>query len=1845
MKKRSAFASDTPVRVPIALVGIGCRFPGHISNPATFWQFLTEGRDGIIDVPDDRWNASRFHDPVGNRAGSIKTRKGGFVDHFDQFDADFFGVFPAMAHRMDPQQRFLLETTFEALEDAGVARESLSGTETAVYMGVFMADYWDTQAATNQREQITPHTAMGAARTSAANRISYLYNLKGPSVTLDTACSSSLVGVHLACQSIWSGESTMALAGGVNIMSRPETSMMLSQGNFLSPDGYCKTYDSRANGYVRSEGCGVVLLKPLPQAEADGDSIYGVIRGSAVNQDGYTEKGFTVPSVSAQVAMLRKAYAMAGVDPKNVSYVEAHGTGTPVGDPIETNAFGDVIGQGRSAEDKCWVGSVKSNFGHTEAAAGVAGLIKLALVLKNRKIPQNLHFENPNPAIPFEEYRLRVPTQLTELTTNDPLAAPIGGVNSFGAGGTNAHVVMQAYQPAISEQHSPSEENPNLVDDLSLFTCSAQSEDSLKMMVQQYQELLQTTPASLASLCFAAARQRSHLNYRLTVTARTKGELQDNLAAYLRSETRPGMHVQKIKKGHTPKVGFIFSGQGPQWYAMGQQLLKTSLVFRDVVERIDQLFSKIADWSLLEEMNKDEASSRVSETRIAQPAIMAVQIGLTELWKSWGVQPEGCVGHSIGEVAAAYTVGALTLEQAVEVIYHRSRGQNQATDKGKMLAVALTPDQARLVIADVADVVSIAAVNGPAMLTLSGDAEPLERISQQLEQKDIFNRFLRVNVPFHSHHMEPLKEDLISSLTHLVPSEANVPLYSTVTGQQEDGRHLTSDYWYQNVREPVYFTDALRQMVRAGFDTFIEVAPHPVLTIGASNLLKEAGLKNALIVPSLRRKEDEAVTMLGALGQLHTQGYRVNWEQLMGNNYPSVKLPAYVWQHQRYWFEAEACRKDRLAAPVHPLLATHRTSALQPDYHAWSVPLTQAAFPFTQDHQVSGTTVFPGTGHLEIALSALRASFPDTQGVQLRDIHFTKALYLNDELGSESPASIRLEIKDNQFALASHTEQGWTKHSYGNFTTEPVASRPPAIAIKPLLEKLTEKVSMPDFYLQLKEAGLNYGETFRRVQKIWKGGDELLAAIHSSQQLQPTLADYHIHPALLDACLHTIFAARAHSDHKPRGVYLPVSIKQYTFYQQPGERVWTYVKISEASDELLVGDYQILSETGELVATIEGLMCQYIPGSRGEQTYQLNEGLYDYRWEKIEHPAQEVVHGTTVFFSVGDQSTISALIREKSFGNGLFVQHVPETDGYYGERTTPLNLQKAADIDAFFKQLKNRGTSIRKVVFCGAGITELADVDFAAIDYHQTLLADCLLNVLRTVEQQPDAPSVVVLTGGAESIVTAGQPPETVDYTQAPLLGISRVFINEYPYVPLQLLDVPAKPSADELALLTSIIYGQRTHTELGIRDGHCWARQLVRTPEVTKKRLQLSSEATYLITGGASGFGLEIARWFVERGAKHLVLLSRSGCKTDEDRAIVDAMWQQGVSAYPMNLDITDTQALEKVVNYIHTSLPPLRGIVHSAAVIDDQPIPEMTAEVFSKAYRAKALGAWNLHQVTQHQELDFFLMLSSISAVFGFPGQANYSSANTFLDKLALHRQSLGLKGSAINLGVLDDYAGMSQDDGKLIQALIHQGWKLLSLREVTAMLEQVLVNQPPTCMTAFLDWRRFGNFYYNLRQDSRFVSLMESVHEEAGDQLKSLPARWKNLPVAEQPAFITGELTQSLVHILGVTAESIDTDVSITAIGLDSLMLNQLRNWIQQAVELNYPLMRLAKGPSLQELAQQLQAMLQEAPNASSDESNSENDLTNDSLLTTGKAPEDSSGISQASDLEVYRDWIVR
>ena len=876
---------------PIAVIGMGCRFPGGAADPESFWQLLHDGVDAIVPVPPDRWDADPWCASESGGQGESGTGRGGFMEEVERFDAAFFGISPREAEEMDPQQRLLLEVAWEALENAGQPAAALAGTPTGVFIGISTNDYHYLQP--RRLDVLNAYSGTGNAFSVAANRLSYFLNLRGPSLAVDTACSSSLVAVHLALQSLHAGECDLALAGGVNLILSPQLSVVFSRAGMLAADGRCKTFDAAADGYGRGEGCGVVVLKPLSAAVRERDPVLAVIRGSAINQDGRSN-GLTAPNGLAQEAVIRQALARAGVAPRQVSYVETHGTGTTLGDPIEVEALKAVF-QEDGRGHPCWLGSVKTNIGHLEAAAGIAGLIKVVLALQHRGIPPHLHFKKLNPHIAAAGFPFSIPTAPQPWDgDSQPLLC---GLSSFGFGGTNAHVILAEAPPAEGREKEGGRE-------AQLFPVSAASPAALRDLANAYHRLLaggdgeETVP--LQDLAYTLSLRRSHLDHRLSLVANSSAELQGQLEVFLRGEVGSGVSSDRRPGGGRTRLSFVFSGQGPQWWAMGRELLERESLFRATIERLDGLFQREAGWSLREELTATETRSRLFETRIAQPVIFALQVALVELWRSWGVVADAVVGHSMGEVAAAHTAGVLCLEDAVRVICHRGRVMEPAAGKGKMVVLELPAEEVERRLKACSANLCIAAVNSPTSTVVSGEPEAITEFLRAFRQEGGQATLLRGDYAFHSPQMEPFQEDLARALGEIETRDAQLPIVSTVTGKAGAVGDFSARYWTRNIREPVRFCDAIECLTGEGYRTFVEIGPHPVLSRNILQCLSRGGV-DGIALPSLRRGCEERGVMLGSLGTLYTLGVQVKWRAFHPDSRSLVCLPNYPWQRESHW--------------------------------------------------------------------------------------------------------------------------------------------------------------------------------------------------------------------------------------------------------------------------------------------------------------------------------------------------------------------------------------------------------------------------------------------------------------------------------------------------------------------------------------------------------------------------------------------------------------------------------------------------------------------------------------------------------------------------------------------------------------------------------------------------------------------------------------------------------------------------------------------------------------------------------------------------------------------------------
>ncbi len=1409
----STKAKDTAISdsEPIAIIGLACRFPGA-NNPRDFWKLLIHGVDAISEVPKDRWDIEEFFDPTPMTPGKMYTRWGGFIEDVDKFDALFFGISAKEAADMDPQQRILSEVAWEAFEDAGKTAQQIAGSQTGVFIGISSYDYSRLQL--GNFEDITPYVGTGNAFSIAANRLSYLFDLKGPSVALDTACSSSLVAVHLACNSLRKGECDMAIAGGVNLILSPEVTINFSQATVMSPTGRCKTFDADADGYVRGEGAGAVILKPLSKAIADGDRIYAVIRGSAVNSDGRSN-GLMAPNRQAQEAVIQEAYKNAGISPGLVQYVEAHGTGTKLGDPIEVRALGAVIAQGRPEDRKCAIGSVKSNIGHLEAAAGVAALIKVALSVHNRQLPPSLHYKQPNPFIPFDQLPVVVQQQLGEWPVKDePL---IAGITSLGFGGTNCHVVVTE-----APQMEKSTKVESMLPAVRLLPLSAHSDEALKDLTKAYINYLAENGnvASLSDICYTASLKRTHHDYRMALVVHSHQELLEHLDSVLRDESLPTIARGTVHSGHREKIVFVFPGQGAQWWAMGHELMQSQPVFRETIEACDKIIREYADWSLLHQFVASESESQLDRIDIIQPALFAIQIALANLWRSWGVEPDAVVGHSMGEVAAAYVAGVLNLEDAIKVIFHRSRLLKTVAGQGKMAVVELSLSDAEDAIKGLEDKISIAVIAGPKSIVLSGEPQAVEQVVAGLEQKQIFCRLLRVDVASHNPQVEHLKSELIEILKGIQPQPGNIPFYSTVAGRILNGLDLDATYWGRNLREPVRFATAIDQLVEDEVGVFLELNPHPTLTNSIQSELVHLG-KKGTVVHSLKREEPEMATMLSALGKLFAIGFPVRWEQFYPEGGQVVSLPTFPWQRERYWFDDGKTKKKARPSQVwpqltsagadfHPLLGSRRSSPLLAGKQVWENVINTNSLAFLTDHKVQDSIVLPATAYLEMAFAAGNRAFPG-KPFMIENVSLQRALFLKEE--QNQVIQFVLSPSTNGFATfqvfslaegSAAQKSLWLLHAEGTMRQAEFALNSQG-SLAAIQKRCSKPVGVEAHYQQLFEHHLNYGESFQGVAELWKGEHEALGKLQPAAAIESELNDYVLHPALLDAGLQVLSNALPFEmDDDQADVYLPIGFKKIALNQTPSRPVWSYTRlypIDEPNPLSLTSDVVLYNEAGEVIVHIEGLKLQRLGRQRSED---LTNWFYEVVWDEkaIDHNQINRRQGDWVIFadSANLGQRIAAELQAK--GKNCIIVQVGNDFRILENRTYQIQPANGEHFERLFTDVFGVTKKCAGIIYLwGLNSTHSSELTIGSLSTDQSLITGSISALIRGLNKinWQELPQLYLVTQNAQAHAADGR---NLSISQSTIWGLGRVIAQEHSELRCKLIDLDAIFPEQSLNLL-----------------------------------------------------------------------------------------------------------------------------------------------------------------------------------------------------------------------------------------------------------------------------------------------------------------------------------------------------------------------------------------------------------------------------------------------------------
>jgi len=1829
--KARADALEAERSEPIALIGMACRFPGGASSPSAYWALLRDGVDAVIEVPRERWDASAYYDPDPQSPSTMYTRSGGFIGDPGLFDADFFGISPREAKRLDPQQRLLLEVGWEALENAGIVPESLAGTRAGVFMGISACDYRALQMRDGMLESVDMYAGTGTSTSFAAGRLSYVLGLQGPSLSVDTACSSSLVAVHLACQSLRAGECSMALAGGVHLMLTPEGHIYLSQARALAPDGRSKTFSAEADGYGRGEGCGVVVLKRLSQAQADGDRILAVIRGSAVIHDG-ASSGLTVPNGMAQQAAVREALASARLTPADVDYVEAHGTGTKLGDPIEVDALAAVHGAGHSPERPLRVGSVKTNIGHLEAAAGVAGLMKVVLALQHERLPAHLHLRELNPHIPWAQMPVAVTKEASPWPRNGKRR--VAGVSSFGLSGTNAHLIVEEASPpeaaqAVSgrggaeddaeqatvepraAQQPASEARPPI--GWVALPLSAKSDAALQALAAAYSAYLadEQSEGDLADIAYTASCRRSHHAHRLAVVGDSRAALAEALSAFASGARHPRLVTERGRGAG--KVVFVFPGQGSQWSGMGRELLEREAVFRQSVEACDKAFAAHVDWSVQGVLRGEGDPGALERVDVVQPTLFAMAVGLSALWRSWGVEPDAVVGHSQGEIAAAYVAGALSLEDAAAVVCQRSRLLVEVSGQGAMAMVELSAEQVSERLRGLEGEVSVAASNGPRATVIAGHPAEVDKALEKLSGEGVFCRRVKVDVASHSAQMDVLKPALSQALEGVRGRAGRVPIYSTVTGEVSDGSGFDGGYWVRNLRERVQFGRAVERLVEDGHRLFIELSPHPILTQATASIVETAEI-SGLAIPSLRRDGGvlgtERAALLHSLSILYTSGHAVDWRRQHPAGGQVVHLPTYAFQRERYWVDpieggspalsaqasrighgsslAQAPASDDPDAPAYPLAGQRLLLPSDSIHHV--LPISVRDQPYLADHVVYGVVVVPGAFYLAALLAVAEARL-ESGSFTLRDVQFVQPLLLTAD------TELHLVLTpdgDGRYAVQISTPDPsnpgtWRHHAAGVLERGAQSSAEPWRSLSDIRARCPKDHQVDGVFARLAELSIMWGPKWQWMQGLHSGDREALAFLNPVAQGRMAAP---LHPTLIDNSFGSGMAfwpARAASGEETP--HLPFFVEALRYYAPARGAVYCYARLREAisdSGETTVHDLVLMDELGRVVAEIDGFTAKHAPRSAFLRmgAFAPEESLYELAWSPAE-PAEPQAKAPAP----------AGGAREKRRAGRWVVVSADESDGarlcaaleQQGEawihgtlgparataegRVVALDPRRAADFAELIASA--RSERIAGVVCLwtrkepeAERLPEVAEeLSVAGLHLMQALLAG-----------DGAAAPVWWVTRGAQA-ASAGA---AVAVAQAPLWGLGRVTLREHPELGCTLVDLdPAAPPDQALEALLRELSLADGEEQVAVRDGVRLLPRLLRSRLAAEEAsATLEQDGSYLITGGLGALGLHVARWLVEeKGARHLILVGRRA-PSAEQQVEIDRLAAAGAVITAAQADVTDIAQVRELFRRLSrvdggpgeaAATPRLRGVIHTAGVLDDGVLTSQDAARFAAVMAPKVAGAWNLHRETAGMDLDWFVLFSSASSLMGGAGQANYASANAFMDGLAHLRRAEGLPATVINWGLWSGGGMGDALDAAGRKRFDRTGFRPIAPEQGVALLDRALAIGAAQLCALRLDRRVLRDAFVGERVPTVLRELVSARGRGAKrSPTEALVDRLRAVTHAERSAVLHTAVQGEVARVLGLgSARDVPLGRPVQMLGLDSLMALELRNAISALV----------------------------------------------------------------------------
>ncbi|WPB81668.1 type I polyketide synthase [Archangium violaceum] len=1781
---------------PIAVVGMSCRLPGGGERPETFWEFLKEGKDATREVPPERWNIDEFYDPTPGVPGKMYTRRGAFIENVDLFEPGFFGIPPRDAKDMDPQQRLLLEGCWQALERAGIPPAGLVGSRTGIFLGMMHNDYnlLGIGAGVEMQSASLNYPSM------AAGRISHTLGFQGPALTVDTACSSSAVAVHLACQSLRNDESDLALACGVNLSLSPITVMSECQNRMLAADGRCKTFDASADGFARGEGCGVVVLKRLSDALARGDSILGLIRGSALTHDGRSS-GLMVPNGRSQERVIRMAMEGCGVEPGQVGYIEAHGTGTFLGDPIEMEALRAVFGRKSAREEPLFVGSVKTNIGHLEAAAGIAGLIKVILSLQNEAIPAHLNFVRPNPNIRWDELPVTIPTATRPWPRGE--RRRIAGLSSFGFSGTNVHMVLE--EAPLLARTPVEKERP-----VHVLTMSAKTEAALDALVEEHEHALPDDVA-LGDWCYTSNVGRSHFEHRAAVSGATAAELRAGLARLSAEKIRP---VREARRGtESPRPVFLFTGQGSLHPGVGRELYETQPVFRTALQRCSKVLEGLLEHPLEAILFGETSATLLEDTRHAQPALVALEYALSELWASWGVVPEVLIGHSLGEYTAAVVAGVFGIEEALRLVVERARLAGTAPGEGAMLAIAADLESVTQAIAPYPGLVSFAAINGPEDMVISGDKSAIVKIAGEFERRGIHRKLLRIPHGYHSPLMEPVLGSLAEAFRGVKFSAPRIPLASTLEGRFVVDEITRPEYWCRHLREPVLFAKGLSLLRERGYRMFLEVGPAPVLAGIGRRVFPEAD--ELCWLPSLRPAEGETAQMLSSLRELYVRGCEIDWAAFdVPFERRPLTLPTYPFQRERYWLDAGdgdsrqyMAEREHSRGDVHPLSGAPLALAGAKEVR-FAARLSAREPSFIGEHRVLGTTLLPAACYVEMALSAAHHADPRERPIELKAIELERPLAFKEAVKCDVQTVLTPEEGSTRFEIYSQgtgADRSWVRLSHGR-VAEGLGRGERVNLAKELFPRFSQPRPAASFYEMMERGGLEYGPSFQGIDELRFEKNGCLAHVRLPDSHILGLGSYWLHPLILDACFQAVAAVfmeevSALGENRQR---IPVGIERLRWFKKPGSSVWVHARgdgRSAASSEVLSTSLRIYDEDGEPVAEVEGLLLKQFDRSAVMASFSdsWRELLFELVWREQRAPREreQALSQPGRWLLLADLGGVGTQLKERVLQHSGTCVMVTQGAGY--ERVEPghyrVDPTDAASFDRLLREVSEGGAA-PTVVAClwgldERGATELSTEGLAGATARTTA---GVLHLTQAMARATWAQWPVLWLATRGAVATA--PADAVEgLAQVPIWGLGRVAALEHPELGCRLVDLDA--SEDASARLFQLIVQPPEENMMALRGGRLLGARLARPGKTSSRAtpVRILADGTYLITGGMGALGLATAEWLVRSGARHLVLTGR-GEPGEEAKATISALTASGCQVTVARADVSRPEDVQRLVDAISARGPRLRGIFHSAGVLDDGVMLLQDRERFSRVFAPKALGAWNLHLATAQLPLDLFVMYSSAASLVGVAGQANYVAANGFLDALAHHRSRRGLPALSINWGRWSG-AGMASKSSPKGGGAASDA-SSIPPQQALQILEELLARDVSQMGVVPFDASAAGATS-SPGHGPLFSGLMPEQSRSVGaSRMHELLDALKRADSTRRRELLSRYVQGRLAPLLGFAPdhEVLQKQISLNEMGLDSLRAVELKNRIGRELGVDLPMARFIDGTALDGIVEALHTQLE-------------------------------------------------